>query len=132
MILSGGMLCLVIDPLGPLLLPIRLHVCAWQGFFGPYLSQSIPHTARGSAVPYHYGSFRPTTQVRRHPKLCCDGVIHITLPVLLETMLLYQVSCLTCINSQKQSSNQHFCKCPVCGLFMMRKRVQGRRPILCL
>ena len=41
------------------------HLAASQGFFGPYLSQTIPHTARGSAVPYHYGSFRPTTQVLR-------------------------------------------------------------------
>jgi hypothetical protein len=73
--------------------PMRLHAIALQGFFGPYLSQSIPHTARGSAVPYHYGSFRPTTQVRRRLRLTPvwhDEVIRVTLLTMLRKVLQHQ------------------------------------------
>ena len=48
-----------------------------QAFFNPYLTQQIPHTAKGSAVPYHYGSFRPTTQVLLLSKM---AVVYIGAP----------------------------------------------------
>ena len=34
-----------------------------KAFFRIYLDQIIPYTPGGLAFPYHWGAFRPTTQV---------------------------------------------------------------------
>lgn len=34
-----------------------------KAFFNIYLNQIIPYTPGGLAFPYHWGAFRPTTQV---------------------------------------------------------------------